>query len=49
MPAGFDKCRAQGGKIRTKTLSGGRYLHFCVDKNGKTHPGYVKKKQGSKK
>ena len=44
MPAGFDKCRSEGGKIVTKTLSGGKYLHICIDKAGKTHPGYVKTK-----
>jgi putative hemolysin len=42
MPASFDNCRANGGKIRTKSLSGGKYIHICFDKNGKSHAGEVK-------
>ena len=30
MPVGFDKCRRAGGKIRTKQLSNGKYMHVCV-------------------
>ena len=41
MPAGFDKCRAGGGKIRTKKLGGGKYMHICF-LNGKSYPGEVK-------
>lgn len=33
-PVAFDKCRAAGGKIRTKTLSGDRYMHICILKGG---------------
>lgn len=40
-PQSFDNCRANGGKVRTKTLSGGRYMHICI-LNGKTFPGEVK-------
>jgi len=43
MPASFEKCRAEGGRIRTKSLSGGKYQHICV-KDGKSYPGYVKAK-----
>lgn len=48
MPADFDKCNREGGKIRTKTLSGGRHMLICWDKNGKSHAGEVKitKKDG---
>ena len=46
MPKDFDACRAGGGKIRTKELSGGRYMHICF-LNGKSHAGEVKKKQSS--
>jgi len=46
MPAGFEKCRAAGGRIRTKTLSGGRYLHICY-LDGKSFPGEVKTKAKS--
>ena len=45
MPAAFEKCRRAGGKIRTKQLSGGRYMHICVLK-GKSYAGEVKKKEG---
>lgn len=33
-PAAFDRCRAAGGKIRTKTLSGGKYMRVCIPKGG---------------
>ena len=42
MPQDFTKCADNGGKVRTKTLSGGRYMHICIDKSGKTHAGEVK-------
>ena len=41
MPQAFDNCVKNGGKVRTKTLSGGRYMHICF-LNGKSYPGYVK-------
>lgn len=44
MPADFDKCRAEGGKIRTKDLGHGNYMHVCIDKAGKTHAGEIKKR-----
>jgi len=42
MPEGFDKCVKAGGKVRTKTLKDGKYMHICYDKNGKSHAGEVK-------
>jgi steroid 5-alpha reductase family enzyme len=48
MPAGFDKCQSEGGRIRTKTIGGGKYLHICFDKQGKSHAGEVKMKQSTK-
>ncbi len=45
MPESFDKCVASGGRVRTKTLSDGRYIHVCFDKAGKSHAGEVKEKQ----
>ena len=50
MPAGFDKCRKQGGKIRTVNLKGGKYKHVCYI-GGKSYPGYTKtkKRKGGKK
>ena len=46
MPAGFDACRKGGGRIRTKKLSGSRYMHICF-LNGKSYAGKVKKKSSS--
>ena len=46
MPSSFERCRRNGGKIRTKQLSGGRYMHICVLK-GKSYPGEVKTKKES--
>jgi len=48
MPAGFDQCVKNGGRIRTKKLSGGRYQHICFLK-GKSYAGYIKKKRKGKK
>lgn len=42
MPELFLRCVAQGGRVRTKKLSGGRYLRICF-KGGKSYPGEVKK------
>lgn len=45
MPADFDACVKGGGKVRTKSLSGGRYMHICIPKGGgPSVAGYVKKK-----
>ena len=41
MPASFDNCVRGGGRVRTKSLSGNRYLHICF-KGGKSHAGHVK-------
>ena len=46
MPAGFDACRKAGGKIRTKELKGGKYMHICI-LNGKSYAGEVKTKKSS--
>jgi len=42
MPAKFNKCVSSGGRVRTKKLSGGRYMHLCF-KGGKSYAGEVKK------
>ena len=47
MPEAFDICRRNGGKIRTKSMGGGKYMHICI-LNGKTYAGEVKKKKGKK-
>ncbi len=44
MPKEFLDCVAAGGKVRTKQLGGGKYVHFCI-KNGKSVMGEVKMKQ----
>ena len=44
MPEGFDRCRRQGGRIRTVKLSGNKYVHVCYLK-GKSYKGYVKEKK----
>jgi len=46
MPEAFERCRANGGKIRTKKLSGNRYMRICYH-NGKSYPGEVHHKKGS--
>lgn len=53
MPAGFDKCKAEGGRVRTITasdplgkkfgLSKSQYMHVCF-MGGEMHKGYVKTK-----
>ena len=48
MPQAFDKCVREGGKVRRKTLSDGRYINICYDKGGKSHEGEVKEKVGEK-
>jgi len=44
MPAGFESCVAQGGRVRTKKLGNGRYMHICF-KDGKSYAGEVKTKR----
>lgn len=45
MPAKFKSCLKAGGKVRTKKLKGGKYIHICII-NGKSYGGEVKKKKG---
>lgn len=44
MPKEFNACVKNGGRVRTKTLSNGRYIHICF-LNGKSYAGEVKTKQ----
>jgi len=44
MPAAFERCQAQGGKIRTKTINATQYMHICI-LNGKSYAGEVKTKK----
>ncbi len=45
MPTDFDRCVKEGGRVRTKDLGKGRYMHICWDKNGKSHAGEEKTKK----
>ena len=44
MPASFEKCIKDGGRVRTKILSGGRYMYICF-KNGKSYAGEIHEKK----
>lgn len=44
MPAKFDRCVKNGGKVRTKKLKGGKYMPICY-LNGKSYAGEVHKKK----
>ncbi len=44
MPKAFLDCVAEGGRVRTKQLSGGHYIHICF-KDGKSYAGEVKTKE----
>jgi len=44
MPKEFTSCVARGGKVRTKKLSKGRYIHICYI-DGKSYAGEVKAKK----
>jgi hypothetical protein len=49
MPYQFERAVREGGKVRTKTLPGGKYLHIVKDPTtGKWIAGEVKKKKGTK-
>jgi len=45
MPEDFTRCVSEGGKVITKTLPKGKYVHLCKDKAGKWHKGEVKTKE----
>lgn len=47
MPKPFEDCVKNGGRVRTKTLSGGRYMHICY-LNGKSYTGEVKQRKGER-
>ena len=44
MPKGFNRCVAAGGRVRTKKLKGGTYVHICFI-GGKSFAGEVHKKK----
>lgn len=47
MPASFDRCVSNGGRVRTKEVGNGKYMHICFS-GGKSYAGEVKKKKGIK-
>ena len=44
MPKAFYECAKKGGKIRTRELGNGKYMHICFYK-GKSYAGEVKTKE----
>ena len=44
MPKSFENCVKAGGRVRTKKLSGNKYMRICF-KDGKSYPGEVKEKK----
>jgi len=48
MPKDFLACVSGGGRVRTKKLSGNRYLHICF-LNGKSYASEVKTKEKKSK
>jgi hypothetical protein len=47
MPEAFETCVKSGGRVRTKRLGKGKYMHICF-KGGKSYAGEVKTKQMEK-
>jgi len=47
MPKKFVACVKNGGRVRTKRLPKGKYMHICF-KNGESFAGEIKKKKGGK-
>lgn len=43
MPKAFDACVKAGGRVRTRSLPQGKFIHICF-KGGKPFAGQVKKK-----
>lgn len=48
MPAAFDACVKNGGKVRTMSFKGGKYMRLCVI-HGHSYPGEMKTKKGMDK
>jgi len=47
MPKEFDACVRAGGRVRTKSVGNGKYIHICF-KNGKSYAGHIKTKKTKK-
>jgi hypothetical protein len=44
MPFLFEKCVREGGRVRTKKLPNGKFMHICF-KDGKSFAGEIKTKK----
>lgn len=44
MPKPFDNCVKAGGRVRTKSLGGGKFMRICF-KDGKSFAGHVQQKK----
>jgi putative hemolysin len=44
MPLAFELCVQKGGRVRTKKLKNGKYIHICY-LNGKSYAGEVKRRK----
>ncbi len=44
MPNDFDDCVKKGGRVRTKKLKDGKYIHICFH-DGKSYAGEVHEKK----
>lgn len=44
MPAAFEKCVREGGKVRTIRLGKGKYQRICI-KGKKRYKGHVKQRK----
>ena len=45
MPADFEKCIADGGRVITKKVGKDKYIRICYDSAGKSHSGEVQTKK----
>ena len=43
MSQAFENCVKKNGRVRTKKLKGGKYMHICF-LNGKSYAGEIKRK-----
>jgi len=48
MPADFEKCVREGGRVRTLEVGKNSYMHVCYDKQGNSYHGEVKQKKNKK-
>lgn len=47
MPQAFEKCVNEGGRVRRKSLSDGRFINICY-KDGKSYAGEVHEVKGER-